>query len=185
MDEDYDEDEPMLWDSEFDRIQEGINDRQSELHKVADILSMAAQRNRRFSAMAKVLIVTLGAVAATNGAATRLAGGTGKWVVVVYTVVGLAIAAVGGLDAAFKVSERAAELTILAATCQSAVREIDSRWHKEIGAIEGLPRVLAGLKLVELQDSRLTEVQLGAARLGVNIALQVRELYGISRPYLA
>jgi hypothetical protein len=182
---DHDADDPMYWDEQFDHLQHSINDRQHELHEVADILASAADLGRRRSSLAKVLIVVLGAIAATNGAAAKLAGGSANWVIVVYTVVGLAIAAIGGLEAAFKLGERAAELTILAATCQSTVRDIDTRWQTQVGPAEGEERVVAARGLIEVQDARLADVQDRAARLGVNVALQVRELYGSSRPYLA
>jgi hypothetical protein len=67
---------------------------------------------------------------------------------------------------------------MLAATCQSAVREIDSRWQKEVGAAPPDPALSAIRGLLDAQDQKLTEVQEKAARLGVNIALEVRELAG-------
>jgi hypothetical protein len=173
------------WDDQFDHVQGSINVRQEELHKAADILAGAAAVSSRRSAAAKVGIVVLGAVAATNGAATQLAGGPASWVIVLYTLVGLAIAAIGGLEAAFKVNERAIDLTLLAATCQSTVRDIDSRWQTDVGPAEGEQRVLAAQQLLEMQDQKLADVQERAARLGVNIVWQVRQLYGSSRPYAA
>jgi hypothetical protein len=167
------------------RLQEAINARQSELHAVAEILTRAAERNARRSAVGKVLVVVLGAAAATNGAAVQVAG-QAAWVILLYTLIGLAIATVGGLDAAFKVNERAVELTVLAATCQSTTRDIDSRWHREVGSSYGDERGEAAQQLIEVQDAKLTEVQDRAARLGVNIALEVREIWGeTDGPYLA
>lgn len=169
----------------IERLQEAINARQAELHAVADILTRAAQRKTHRSAMTKVAIVVLGAAAATNGAAVQIAG-QATWVVLLYTCIGLAIATVGGLDAAFKVNERAVELTILAAVCQSTTRDIDTGWHREVGSAYGEQREVAAQHLIETQDARLTEVQDRAARLGVNIALEVREISGgTDGPYAA
>jgi len=113
-----------------DRLQHGINDRQKELHHAADIIASSAQRQRRASAISKVVIIILGAIAATSGAATQIAGEKSVPVTIIYTAVGLLIATVGGIEAAFKFGDRGAELTTLAATCQSTLREIDSRWKK-------------------------------------------------------
>jgi hypothetical protein len=113
-----------------DRLQRGINDRQKELHHAADILASSAQRQRRLSTISKVVIIILGAIAATSGAATQIAGEKSVLVTVFYTVIGLLIAAIGGIEAAFKFGDRGAELTSLASVCQSTLREIDSRWKK-------------------------------------------------------
>jgi hypothetical protein len=56
-----------------DRLQRGINDRQNELHHAANILASSAQRQRRLSAISNVVIILLGAIAATSGAATQIA----------------------------------------------------------------------------------------------------------------
>ena len=159
-----------------DRLQRGISDRQRELHHAADIIASAAQRQRRLSALAKVIVIILGAFAATSGAATQIAGEKSVPVTIVYTVVGLVIAAVGGLEASFKFGDRAAELTVLAAVCQSTLRDVDSRWKKEVGPTHGEERACAQAGLLDVQDQRLSEIQERAARLNVNIALQLREL---------
>jgi hypothetical protein len=159
-----------------DRLQHGINDRQRELHSAADIIAASAQHQRRSSAISKVVIIILGAIAATSGAATQIAGQKSVSVTVFYTVIGLLIAAVGGIEAAFKFGDRGAELTILAAACQSALREIDSRWKKEVGPATGPNRASAQQSLLDIQDQKLNEIQERAAKLNVNIALKLREL---------
>jgi hypothetical protein len=160
-----------------DRLQRGINDRQKELHHAADILASSAQGLRRSSAISKVVIIILGAIAATSGAATQIAGEKSVPVTVFYTVVGLLIATVGGIEAAFKFGDRGAELTALAAACQSTLREIDSRWKKEVGSTyDPTTRTEAQKTLLDIQDQKLNEIQERAARLNVNIALKLREL---------
>jgi hypothetical protein len=157
--------------------QRGINDRQKELHHAADILASSAQRQRRLSAISKVVIIILGAIAATSGAATQIAGEKSVPVTIFYTVIGLLIAAIGGIEAAFKFGERSADLTVLASVCQSTLREIDSRWKKEVGLATTEPQLITAQKeLLDIQDQKLTDIQERAAKLNVNIALQLREL---------
>lgn len=181
---DHDEDDPYEWDRHFAGLQRAIQERQKELHDVADLLADAAASARRTSSIARVVIVVLGAAAATNGAATQVVGNDTA-VIVIYTLIGLIIAAVGGLEAAFKMGERAVGLVVLAANCQSTVREIDSRWQISVGGADGRERSAAARDLLGLQDERLKDVQDQAARLGVNIAQEVRELSVGSRPYAA
>jgi hypothetical protein len=160
-----------------DRLQRGINDRQKELHHAADIIASSAQRLRRASAISKVVIIILGAIAATSGAATQIAGEKSVPVTIIYTAVGLLIATVGGIEAAFKLGDRGTELTALAATCQSTLREIDSRWNKEVGStVDPTAQDEAKKALLDTQDQKLNEIQERAAKLNVNIALKLREL---------
>lgn len=159
-----------------DKLQHGIDERQTELHEVADTLAASAQQQRRWSAISKILVVVLGAIAATSGTAARVAGANSIFVAIFYAAIGLLIAAVGGIEAAFKFGDRGAELTVLAAACQSTLREIDSRWRKEISPINGPQRVQAEQDLLDIQDQKLSDVQEKAARLGVNITLKVRGL---------
>jgi Protein of unknown function (DUF4231) len=164
----------MVMDS--DRLQRGINDRQKELHHAADILASSAQQLRRRSAISKVVLIVLGAVAATSGTAAQIAGENSSAVTIFYAAIGLVIAAVAGIEAAFKFGDRGAELTILAAVCQSTLREIDSDWQKDVGNASGIERTTAQQKLLDIQDQKLNDVQERAARLSVNIALKLREL---------
>lgn len=122
----------------------GTDKRKRELGYVAEIIATAAHQHQRRAAIGKVLIVALGALAATSGTATVVAGSQSAVVTIIYAVVGLAIATLGGLEAGFRPSERGTELVILAATCWSAIREIDSRWHREVrSAPEAQKRIAA------------------------------------------
>ena len=97
------------------------------------------------------------------------------------------VATVAGLEAAFKFESKSAELKVLAATCQSTVRQVDSQWQKEIGTAYLDEQIEAARKLLDLQDTKLAEIQEKTARLGVNITLEIRELYRDSgiEPYAA
>jgi hypothetical protein len=157
-------------------LQGSINDRQRELHKVTATLASVAARRARWATASKVIVIALGAFAATKSAADQLLGAGSHVAMVTYTLVGLVIATVAGLEAAFKNETTAAELRILAAAAQSTVREVDSRWQRDIGGVSGQARVEAALKLIELQDAKLAELQEKTAKLGVNITLEVRQL---------
>ena len=169
----------------MDDLQGSINDRQRELHGVTAILANVAARRARWATASKVVVIALGAFAATKGAADQLLGATSHIAMVTYTLVGLVIATVAGLEAAFKNEVTAAELRILAAAGQSTVRQVDSRWQRDIGGVAGQERVEAALKLIELQDAKLAELQEKTAKLGVNITLEVRQLVQSDQIYAA
>lgn len=166
-------------------LQRAINERQGELQKVAGILARAAHSTRLFASSAKALLIVLGAFSATKATADVLFGSTSAVTLVVYTMAGLLTAAVAGLEAAFKFETRAAELTVLAAECHSTLRQVDTRWQREIGVTPDVEKkVEAAQALLSLQDSGLEKVQTQAARLGVNLALEVRAL-STEEPYAA
>jgi hypothetical protein len=169
----------------INELQGSINDRQRELHSVTAILADVAARRARWATASKVIVIALGAFAATKSAADQLLGTTSHIAVVTYTLAGLVIATVAGLEAAFKNEATAAELRILAAAGQSTVRQVDSLWQRDIGGVAGQERVEAALKLIELQDAKLAELQEKTARLGVNITLEVRQLVRSEEVYAA
>jgi hypothetical protein len=94
---------------------------------------------------------------------------------VVFLVLGVSIAALAGIETAFKFESRGAELNSLAATCHSMVRQIDTAWHRKVGLESDVEQQARGaMELIELQDTRLQEVQEKAATAGVDITLEVR-----------
>jgi hypothetical protein len=163
---------------QMSQVQESINARQAELHSVTDTLALAAQRASLRASVAKVVLVLLGAFAATREAANQLFGANSELIVIVYTLGALSIAVVAGLEAAFKWETRSVELRILAASGQSTTRLVDTQWRKEVGTVSASPeeQLAAARRLLDVQDTKLAEIQERAATLGVNITLEVREL---------
>src|SRR5215204_1401885 len=96
------------------KLERAIGERQEYLSYMANVLAQAGKIRRIAAASLKVLTIVLGAFAATSGTPTKFFGE----IPIIYTIVGLAIAAIGGLDAAFKYGERATELNRLAAKCE-------------------------------------------------------------------
>lgn len=168
-------------DSEYDfetSLQRGIERRQAELHDVAELVAKTAHRFSMLGNILRVTTITLGAIIAAKGVADNIFGGANQFNLVAFSLFGVCIAVAGGIEAAFKYEKRGAELTILAASCQSTVREIDSEWRKSIGSIYDSDLREEGRKLISLADERLSKVQETAAQLGVNIALKMYELQG-------
>jgi len=84
-------------------------------------------------------------------------------------MIGVAVAAIAGIESVFKYEARASELRMLAAKCQAARFQNNSEWAYRIALAkpdEGLP---AARDLLAVQDRILGEVQLEAAKLGMNL----------------
>lgn len=159
-------------------LQKGVTDRQTELHRLAGILANASQKQARLGIYGKVVTIVLGAVAATNGAAASITGDHKVYVIIFYTLVGLVIAAIAALEAAFKTEQHATELRMLAAVCQSTIWQIDTTWQKTVGVAPTIEAKIRGYQaLLDVQDHTLRETQTRAVQLGVNITLEVRAFY--------
>lgn len=165
--------------SQMEMLQEGISARQQELQRVADILARAAQRYRRAAAWIRVALILCGAIAATQSAWDQSFAGYREYSFLVFTSLGVAITALAGIEAAFKFESRGAELNLLAASCHSTVRRTDATWYRQVGiAASPEEKVTGAMSLIELQDTKLSEILEKAATSGVNITLEVRNLYG-------
>jgi hypothetical protein len=163
--------------SRLDTLQHGIQERQEELHRIADILATQAERKAKSAGWARATTIILGAFAATQAIAVRLFGEQNAGVLVAYAVAGLVIAAVGALESTFKLDARGAELRVLAAQCQSTLWQIDAEWSKTVGTSTGDEQLAAARMLLDRQNQSLADIQARSAQAGVNIAFAVRELY--------
>lgn len=169
--------------SRMEMLQEGISTRQNELQRVADVLARAAQRLRRRAAVLRVLLILFGALAATQSAWEQAFTGYREHAFLVFTVLGVAITTLAGLEAAFKFEARGAELNLLAASCHSTVRKTGATWYRQVGITSNADEQINGaMSLIELQDTKLSEIQEKAAAAGVNITLEIRALYRSSEP---
>ncbi len=164
------------------RMVGGIEDRQDELHSIAELLGKAGSRYGRSSAFSRAITITLGAFVATNAVAMKLWGDGNATIIIIYTLTGLVIAAVSGLEAAFKVESRAAALRTLAAYCHTTIWQIDTEARKTVGfdyerkysSEEETNIITAAEALLDRQDQVIGEVQSKAAELGVDIIFEVR-----------
>src|SRR5438876_4005920 len=115
----------------IDKLQKAIERRQKELLAATEVL---AKNARWFSARASivtVLTVVLGAFVATRDGLSKLFPETqfhgSEFVLgILFLLVGLIIACVAGIEAAFRFRDKAAELRALSATCAATRRRIDT-----------------------------------------------------------
>ena len=166
-------------------LQKDMERRQLEINRIVEILAKHTTRKGHRAGASKVTTIVLGAFVATQAVAAKIFGDASVGVTVVYAIAGLLIAAVGGLEAAFKIESRSAALRALAAQCQSQCWQIDSDWLKSVVTVDGEEKVVAARPLLEKQNKCISDTHTKAAELGVDITFEVRSLYGQKTQALA
>lgn len=149
--------------------------RHEELARAVGALSESSARLERRSRTLRVATIILGAFTASQGAVIAALGTANAPISLVFAACGMAVAAIGGVEAAFNLQGRAAELRMLAAKCQSARFQHNSEWSYRIAIAEPEEGVDAARDLLAVQDRTLSEVQVGAAKLGLDIAFLTPE----------
>ena len=162
-------------DDYFGRLQSAIERRQDEMHQLAAHLGQRARLNRWVSTVAKFVLVLLGAVAATKSTVDQILGASSSTSTIVYASLGVAVASIAGISAAFNFEQQAAQLTQLAAETWSTLRNVDTEWRRRV-ASGASDRTTAALEILDLQDAQLGDIQARAARLGINIAIDIPAL---------
>jgi len=161
----------------MDSLQKAIVRRQEELHKARAILAKRARKFSLVSGVITVLTVTLGALVATRDTALSLFANSRTLLVVFYSLSGVIIASVAGLEAAFRFRDKSAKLHLLAATTESLWRKIDTRWRKEVSSSNytaySTEQIEAAQRLLDLQDETLEQTSRQAAELGVNLPFEL------------
>ncbi|HEX7313120.1 MAG TPA: hypothetical protein VF297_04335 [Pyrinomonadaceae bacterium] len=150
---------------------ENITERQQALFKMQGRLYEEARRASRLARYMRVAVILLGAFAATREVADRLFttpdGETMKVVVVViYTLMALAITAIGSISAALGVADKAAGLGALAAECNTPILKVDCEMPREDERATAR-RAGEARKLINYQNEKIGAIQVRAAELGV------------------
>jgi hypothetical protein len=160
-------------------LQKGINDRQAELRALVSLLGAYAYRLQRISNWLRILTILLSAITTAKGVADQIYGEKYVPVLVTFTILGIFTTVAIGVEAAFKFEKRAADLSMLAATTQSTLINVDSEWRKNIGSIGDSDLRKAAGDLITTQDAKLTDVHQKAAAAGLNLTLERRDLEAI------
>ena len=158
-----------------------INERQDELNAVQQALEDYAKWNSKIANRLKIAVILFGAIVATRDVADKIVPGalwpnSNKLVIISYTLVGLLIAVIGGVAAAFRFENKAAELKVLAAESNAYLLDIDCKLPKK-GDPEPIEhQIHAARELILFQNAKLSEIQGQAARIGVGINRKVRKI---------
>lgn len=143
-----------------------VDQRIEDLRSTGVNLAKIAKRLSVRAMTVKTLLIFLGALVATREIATQLFGVTNNAVMVSYTLMGVLIATLAGLEAAFKWENRSIELKNLAADCRNRRRKLESTIYKTDGTLDRE-------NLLDTLDNESAGVQEKAASLGVNVVLEL------------
>ena len=146
-----------------------VEHRQREIGALLDTVIVRANRAGRSAAFSKVITIVIGAFIATSGAAQILFGGDNLMVLVGYTLLGVAIAAVVALSTAFRFDDRASGLNRLSVDCGAAMLDLNYRYQRTVQRAAAQQRADAALDMVVEWDTQLMQLRQRAAELGLII----------------
>ncbi|MEM7063568.1 MAG: hypothetical protein AAF572_10440 [Cyanobacteria bacterium P01_B01_bin.77] len=103
---------------------------------------------------------------------------------------GVIIASVAGLEAAFQWKDKAAKLNMLSALSESIKIQVDSEWRKLIGGKIEENNEDEAHKILDMQDKALAKIYTQSAEIGVDITYDTEDLIvgdfkGLRRSYKA
>lgn len=146
-----------------------ITERQDALFDVQRMLYDEARRASRMAKYMRVAVIVLGAFAATREVADRLfgSGETDKvMIVTVYTLMALAITAIGSISAALGLADKASGLGALAAECNTHILKVDCEAPRG-GEHSGGRHAAEARRLIHYQNEQIGAIQVRAAKMGV------------------
>jgi hypothetical protein len=153
-----------------------VDDRQKDLNDTLFALEKHAANASGWAKYIRVAIIFLGAFAATKAVADQVISKDYSSVAtVLYSLNGLLIATLAGIEAAFGFQKKAADLRVLAAECNSRILDIDCKIPQDQDALIA-DRIKAVQELLALQNKTLKEIQGKAAEIGINITRKIRKL---------
>lgn len=148
-------------------LRQDIAERQEALLEIQQTLQREAKHASDLSKYTRIAVIVLGAFAATREAADLILppGSTGRvGVILTYTVMALAITVIGSVAAALRFADKASELNVLVAECNSCLLYVDCEMPREG---EPVGRGNTARKLIREQNKKIGEIQEKAAKLGV------------------
>ncbi len=157
----------------FSGLEVCINLFLEDLNDTEAALAGDAEWNSLFSAFGKVLLIFLGAFVATKEVASQLFGANNTANIVIFTLAGLVIAVIAGLDAAFKWEKASADLKGLAAACRVSILNGRSELQKALGLPTDEEKRDALEKLLDSLNKNLNDIYSKSATLGINVAREV------------
>ena len=158
----------------LDDLRSEVNERQQDLNGTLVAIEKYADGKSKTAKYLRVSVIVLGALVGTRGVADKVGSDDGRFVAVAYAIVGVLIAAIGGIEAAFAYEKKSAEARRLAATCNAQILEIDCKLPEDQDA--PIAEKLASTEtLLTQQNEALKEIQAKAAEIGINVTRKVRK----------
>lgn len=158
-------------------IHEMIEIHRKELEDVGTQLAKEARKRTRLTSVVKAVVIFLGAFVAVKEVANQLVGSSNTVNIIIFTIAGLLIATLTGLEAAFKWENTAAELKSLAATSRAASRNTASNLAKAYATKQEIERLEELKKVLDILDNVIVDVQKRSAAIGIETVM-VNSVFG-------
>ena len=113
--------------AQLHELDQQIADLTKGFENLGRVLSRASQKRANVGATIKVIVIFLGAFVAVRETFNQLFGASSTLTIVVFAAAGLLVAALTGLEAAFKWETKSTNLRNLAAQCRSQAIELRSQ----------------------------------------------------------
>lgn len=154
--------------SEKEKIIHGmIEVHRRELESIDNQLAKEARKKSILTSIVKASVIFLGAFVAIKEVANQLIGASSTVNIVIFTVAGLLIAVLTGLEAAFKWENTSVQLKSLAAIGRAASRKAASNLAKGFATKQDEERLKELEKILDVIDDAIADTQKKASELGI------------------
>lgn len=154
--------------SEKEQIIHGmIEVHRRELERIDNQLAKEARKKSILTSIVKASVIFLGAFVAIKEVANQLVGASSTVNIVIFTVAGLLIAVLTGLEAAFKWENTSVQLKSLAAIGRAASRKAASNLAKVFATKQDEERLKELEKILDSIDDAIADTQKKASELGI------------------
>src|ERR1700733_12200048 len=164
----------------FEEYSKSVRSRLDELCDAAELLAKRAQKQILYSYFLKALLIILGALSAARSALGHSPFMNEETTGVVFTIIGILIASLAGIEAAFKFEKRSGELTLLSASSRSDFDDMSASLLKNDSQANPEARIDGAMTLIEAINKKLSQIKVDAAKLGVNLAFEMLKSISIT-----
>ncbi len=167
--------------NEFHSLESLLKDRENDYESCSQILAQVVEKNAKKGGNSKIILIILGALVAIKGVIDQLMvefknPTIEHGVLIIFTLIGVIISVIAGLDSTFKYAEIAAGLRILSAQAQSNI--LTSQTKRAISYhLEDYQQAISALKeAINEQVKQLKTLYDQAAFFGLDLAAKASRL---------
>lgn len=140
----------------------------TELQDTGTRLAKVAHNINLLASTVKVVVIFLGALVASKEVANQLMGSSNVANIVIFTLIGLLITVLTGLEVAFKWESTSAELKNLVAMSRAATRKAATDVIEVLATSSDTQKPVEIKRVLDALDATVVEIQTRAAKLGVD-----------------
>jgi hypothetical protein len=146
-----------------------IEAHRKELRYINDLILEEAKKQSRLTSCLKSAVIFLGAFVAIKEVTNQLVGISNTVNIIIFTLAGLLIVVLTGLEAAFKWENTSAQLRNLAAAGHAVSRNAASNLARVYATKQNEERLRELENILDAVDTALADTHKKASELGVNI----------------